>query len=185
MVVEGYQTLEDKDNIDEVELDGPFPCRHKGAWLGFGCYLWDTRFEWAIEWGEFAYEKRGKDFIIGRILVDLTSDCFDLFGNVRHQFDFQEVIKVMLDSKKIKRQEEAIVANVIEFMKNQGIFNYKSIRAADMKNVKKYYFRVDRATGQPKEYMMINQRVQVCVIEKKGVLLRPFEVVYPDKYREQ
>lgn len=185
MVVEGYQTLEDKDNIDEVELDGPFPCRHKGAWLGFGCYLWDTRFDWAIEWGEFAYTRKNKDFIIGRILVDLTTGCFDLFGNVNHQFDFQEVIKVMLESKKIKNQEEAIVANVIEFMKNQGIFNYKSIRAADMKNFKKYYFRIDRETGQPKEYMMINQRVQICVIEKKGVLLRPFEVVYPDKYREQ
>ena len=49
MVVEGYQTLEDKDNLDEVELDGPFPCRHKGAWLGFGSYLWDTRVDWAIE----------------------------------------------------------------------------------------------------------------------------------------
>lgn len=185
MVVEGYQTLEDKDNIDEVELDGPFPCRHKGAWLGFGCYLWDTHLEWAIEWGKFAYARKNKDFIIGRILVDLATDCFDLFGNVKHQFEFQEVIKVMIESKKIKNQKEAIVANVIEFMKRKGIFNYKTIRAADMNNVKKYYFRVDIKTSQPKEYMIINQRVQICVIEKKGVLLSSFEVVYPEKYREQ
>ena len=30
MVVEVFQTLEDKDNIDEVELDGPFFC-HKNV----------------------------------------------------------------------------------------------------------------------------------------------------------
>jgi len=167
MVVKGYQTLEDKDNIDEVELDGPFPCRHKGAWLGFGCYLWDTRLDWAIEWGNFAYTNRRKDFIIGMTWIDISKECFDLVGNVQHQLDFQEVINVILESKKIKRQEEAIVANVIEFMKNQGIFNYKSIRAADMRSVKKYYFRIDKKTDQPKEYMMINQRVQICVIEKK------------------
>ncbi len=184
MVVEGYQTLEDKDNIDEVELDGPFPCRHKGAWLGIGCYLWDTRIDWAIDWGEFAYVREGKDFIIGRILVDLTYDCFDLLGSVRHQLDFQNVMKAFLESGKIKNEQERIVANAIEFMKNQGIFNFKSIRAADMKNAKKYYFRFDKETGRPKEYMMINQRAQICVIEKKGVLLHPFEVIYPEKYRE-
>ncbi len=36
---------------------------------------------------------------------------------------------------------------------------------------------------EPKEYMMINQRVQICVIKKKDVLLRSFEVVYPEKYK--
>ena len=51
MMVKAFQTLEDMDNIDIVELNGPFPCIHKGAWLGYGCYLWDSRIEWAIDWG--------------------------------------------------------------------------------------------------------------------------------------
>ena len=38
-MVKAFQTLEDMDNIDIVELNGPFPCTHKGAWLGYGCYL--------------------------------------------------------------------------------------------------------------------------------------------------
>lgn len=183
MIVEAFQTLEDKDNIDIVELDGPFPCTHKGAWLGYGCYLWDTRFDWAIDWGHIAYTSKQKVFIIGRTWIDITKECFDLMGNVQHQFDFQEIIKVMIESKKIKRDEDAIVANVIEFMKTKGLFPFKSIRAADMRNVKKYYFRIDSKTGIPKEYMMINQRVQICVIKKKDVLLRSFEVVYPEKYK--
>jgi hypothetical protein len=32
--------------------------------------------------------------------------------------------------------------------------------------------------------MVINQRVQICVIDKKDVILRPFNVIYPVKYRE-
>lgn len=184
MVVEVFQTLEDKDNIDEVELDGPFFCHKKGAWLGFGCYLWDTRMEWAIDWGNFAYTKYNMDFIIGRTWVDISRDCFDLFGNVKHQSDFQEIIKVMIESKKIKHDEEFIVANVIEFMKKMNLFAFKSIRAADMRNVKKYYFRVDKITGTTREYMVINQRVQICVINKKDVISHPFRVIYPEKYKE-
>ena len=179
MIVEAFQTLEDKDNIDEVEMGGPFPCNHRGAWLGTGCYLWDTRYEWALDWGRFAYQNRGKNFIIGRCQVDLSKECFDLFGNVGHQVEFQKIIEVMLKSGKIKNEKDKLVANIIEFMKRKDIFPYKSIRAADMHNVKKYYFRVDSKTNEPKEYMMINQRVQICVIAKKDVILLPFKVVYP------
>ena len=31
MIVTGYQTLENLDNFDEIEVDGPFDCTHKGA----------------------------------------------------------------------------------------------------------------------------------------------------------
>jgi hypothetical protein len=183
MMVKAFQTLEDMDNIDIVELNGPFPCIHKGAWLGYGCYLWDSRIDWAIDWGHFVYTSKQKEFIIGRTWIDLRKECFDLMGNVQHQYDFQEIIKVMIESKKIKKNEEAIVANVIEFMKNKNLFPFKSIRAADMRNVKKYFFRIDSISGKPKEYMMINQRVQICVISKKDVLSELFEVIYPEKYK--
>lgn len=89
----------------------------------------------------------------------------------------------MIESKKIKKDEEAIVANVIEFMKNKNLFPFKSIRAADMRNVKKYFFRIDSTSGKPKEYVMINQRIQICVILKEDVLSEAFEVIYPDKYK--
>lgn len=184
MNVEAFQTLEDRDNIDLVEMEGPFSCNHKNAWLGRGCYLWDTRLDWALDWGDFAYISKGKNFIIGKCWIDLNNDCFDLKGSVQHQFDFQEIVKTMIESKKIKREEEAIVPNVIEFMKMKGLFNFKSIRAFDMNNTKKFYFRFDRNSGKPKEFMTINQRVQICVLEKKGVILRPFKVVYPEKYLE-
>ena len=49
MIVTGYYTLENKDNFDEIEVDGPFDCTHKGAWLGTGSYFWDTNIDWAHE----------------------------------------------------------------------------------------------------------------------------------------
>ncbi len=45
------------------------------------------------------------------------------------------------------------------------------------KNILKLHFKSGKG-----EYMIINQRVQICVIEKKEVLLRPFSVIYPEKY---
>ena len=42
-----YQTLENRDNADEVERDGPFLCNRKNAWLGTGYYFGDTFVELA------------------------------------------------------------------------------------------------------------------------------------------
>jgi hypothetical protein len=65
-------------------------------------------------------------------------------------------------------------------MKNKQIFGYKSIRAADVTSkVIRLHFS---QKAERQEYMMINQRVQICVIEKKDVILPPFTVVYPEMY---
>jgi hypothetical protein len=178
MIVDAYQTLEDRDNIDEIEMDGPFKCTHSKSWLGIGYYLWDTNVEWAITWGEVAHKKNGADYVIAKCKINLANQCFDLVGNVQHQQDLIEVIKVMKESGRIKNSDEETIPNLIMFMKAKGIFNFKTIRAADMhdKVVKLQFLKYK------KEYMIINQRVQICVIEKKDVLLRPFSVVFPEKY---
>jgi len=178
MIVEAYQTLEDTDDIDHIETEGPFECTRSGAWLGIGYYFWDTNIDWAIAWGENAYGVYGKEYVIGRCKINLAIDCFDLVGSVKHQNDLLEVIEVMIKSKKIKNSNEAIIPNVLSFMKSNNIFPFKSIRAADMhNNIVKLQYKKDK-----KEYMVVNQRVQICVIEKKDVLLRPFSVIYPEKY---
>lgn len=178
MIVEAYQTLEDKDNIDHIEAEGPFECRRKDAWLGFGYYFWDTNMDWAIAWGENSYKTYKKDFVIAKCQLDLTNNCFDLVGNVKHQMDLMQSMQVMIKSNKIKNEDEKIIPNILLFMKSMGLFDFKSIRASDMhKNILKLHFKTGKG-----EYMIINQRVQICVIEKKDVLLRPFSVVYPENY---
>lgn len=35
MLTIGYHTLEDRDNVDEIENFGPIKCTNKAAWLGY------------------------------------------------------------------------------------------------------------------------------------------------------
>ncbi|MHB9055764.1 MAG: hypothetical protein ACYC2P_06375 [Paludibacteraceae bacterium] len=177
-VVTAYQTLEDLDNIDEIEMSGPFPSTHNKTWLGAGCYLWDTDFQWALDWGKTAYTDKGKRFVISRCEVDLSQGCFDLFGCVKDRLDLIAVLDVMIEKNVIKDKKDAYLSEVIQYMKNQGIFDYRSIRAYDNYNKDvKIQFRRGRF-----EYMNLNQRVQICVIRKKDVILQPIKVIFPEIY---
>ncbi|MEK6494342.1 hypothetical protein [Myroides odoratimimus] len=176
MEVIGYQTLENRDNIDAIELEGPYDCSHKGSWLGTGAYFWDSKIKWAHEWGYIGYQNRGKDYVIAQTQLNLEHECFDLFGSVNCQETLMECIEVMKQSGKIKNAKQAVIPNLIEFMKNNGIFNYSSIRAADMyRGIMRLKFRGDR-----EEYSIIGQRVQICVIKRKDVILQPLKVVFPE-----
>lgn len=184
MEVFGYQTLEDKDNIDEIELDGPFKCTRPDAWLGDGCYLWDSNMEWAKQWGKNVYQHHGKDFVIGRCSLLIDESCFDLFGNVSHQMEFKKLIEILVEHQFIEK-ERITVPVLIEYLKRKGIFEFKSIRAADFQgSPDKLAFRLKNIRGKwiVREHMLLNQRVQICVIHKKNVILPPFLVVYPEKY---
>ena len=55
MSTTAYQTLEDRDNPDEIETNGSYRCRSSNAWLGIGYYFWDSNAQWANEWGEKSY----------------------------------------------------------------------------------------------------------------------------------
>ena len=81
MIVTGYQTLEDRDNIDHVETVGPFPCSRGDAWLSNGCYLWDTNMKWAIEWGQNSFGKKGRI----EMLANFRSLLVILFHRLKEQ----------------------------------------------------------------------------------------------------
>ena len=61
-----YQTLEDRQNYEDVEEHGPYFCYARYAngnpksgvkepWLGEGYYFWDTRIADARWWGDTVY----------------------------------------------------------------------------------------------------------------------------------
>lgn len=180
MIVTAYQTLEDRSNIDYVEREGPFHCKRNDAWLSYGYYFWDSNMKWAIEWGENSFTKKGKEFIVATCGIDLSQKCFDLFGSVEDKLEFMRIFEVMKQSGKIKSHHRLILPNIIRFMESKNIFPYKSIRAADYPKIPmKVYFSpfTDR-----EEYTILNQRVQICVKQKKGVTLQPFKVIFPEKY---
>lgn len=176
MIITAYQTLEDRDNIDVIEMDGPFKCIRPDAWLGHGYYFWDTNMDWAIGWGVTSFNKKGMEFVIARCNLDLTN-CFDLFGNVQHQNSLIDCIKVFKVSEHGKGVQNPTIPKLIEFLKRKGLFSHNSIRSFDNpKPVRLFY------SSKKENVLFLNQRVQVCVIDRRSVLLRPFTVVYPEKY---
>ena len=122
MIVNAYQTLEDRDNIDYVENEGPFKCTRSDAWLGHGYYFWDTNIDWAINWGNKSFKRTGKEYIIGHSKIDLSNKCFDLVGNVQHEIDFKNSFEIFKKSKLTSQIINPTVPEIIEFMKKNKIF---------------------------------------------------------------
>lgn len=175
MTIKAYQTLEDRGDIDYVENNGPFKCTRHDAWLGHGYYFWDTEIKWAFNWGKKSYKEKGSDYIIGECQLKIDSNCFDLVGNVSHQNAFAEVMEVFLEDEKSSSVNDKIVPNLITFMKRKNIFDYSAIRASDVNKPFKIYF-----TNRKKEFLILNPRVQICVINLRSVFLAPFKIVYPN-----
>jgi hypothetical protein len=154
MIVTAYQTLEDRNNIEEIETNGPFKCTRSDAWLGHGYYFWDSNIKWAVEWGINSFKRRNRHYVIGKCKIDLSKSCFDLYGTVNHQQELRETIEVLKDSGKIKVGNRLVLPIILEFLKKEGLFPYKSIRIGDNYDPLPVYFGDRRG-----EFLLLNQRV--------------------------
>jgi len=180
-----YQTLEDRDNPDIIERDGPFPCRRSTAWLGDGYYFWDTHKQLAHWWGKQAYGKGKYIICVAKGIFD--DSCWDLHGDGNHQLEFEqvchEIVKKGLSSKK-----ELLVPNVITYMKEQGIMKYKAIRCLGMDSIsyKSSDYQAFRIFFSKKGYSYLDLRpaVQICLFTKGALSLNSYMVVFPDYYLE-
>lgn len=101
-----YQTLEDRDNDEEICNHGPYFCTLKDTngnnkkgtrepWLGEGYYFWDTRIEDAKWWGREVYKQ---SYIICETQYDQNSELlFDTLGNISHLDEFLKCAKLIRD----------------------------------------------------------------------------------------
>jgi hypothetical protein len=181
MVLECYQTLEDRGNPDEVEQSGPFPCNRSDVWLGAGYYFWDTNIRWAHEWGK-AYERKQKSYLIGQVSIRCDETIFDLFGNVAHLTAFEEAYNLLLirqmSIKYPRHNKPVLVRDVIRFLQKTNTFPYNGIRASDEpKGGSAVLFNSNRH-----EVLVIHRRVQVCLTTKNNIVSHPFRIIFPDKY---
>lgn len=82
-----YQTLEDKDNDEEIERHGPYFCSvyeidgspkkgSKEPWLGGGYYFWDTRINDAHWWGRTVYWPYFKGMLSATPCMTNIRRCF-------------------------------------------------------------------------------------------------------------
>ena len=98
-MIQLYQTVEDRDNPDYIEANGPIQCM-SNAWLGPGYYFWDTFYENAEWWGRSHYN--GK-YMICATESSCEADLFDLVGNTQHLIEMRKVAKMLRDKDSQKR----------------------------------------------------------------------------------
>ncbi len=178
MTYTGYQTLEDRNNPDYFEMNGPHRCTSNKTWLGVGYYFWDSEINWAHNWGKTQYKKHM--IFEGKIKYDET--VFDLFGNPIHRtsmWGWRE--ELLLKNPKI-REEDLTVYNILEFAKKRGGFEtkYNAIRAADYPKEQ----TAVKFLPWRKEFTYIGvERVQFCLLNKNNLISHSFVVIYPEKYK--
>lgn len=169
-----YQTLEDRDNYDEVEDCGPFPCYRSNAWLGNGCYFWDDDIIVAHNWAKQA--GYNSDYIICQSSYDYDNHNFlDLVGHPKHLKLFREFYQVL--KSKLPSNRNIKVPTLIEFVKEElgQAFNYKAIRARS--EWQDYDFILEFPGSRPAK-LNLHPQIQICVIDK-SFLISPFLIVYP------
>lgn len=175
MILECYQTLEDRENPDEVERKGPFICSRTDVWLGKGYYLWDTNIQWAHGWGEF-YARNG--YIICQASIKFDEMILDLAGNVGHMMAFEEVYELL--RKRVPNQDASgiLVRDVIAALQRTNSIPFNGIRA---NHEHTYPIRV-KFNRDRKEFLIINRPVQICLLNRNNLLSRTFRIVFPEKY---
>lgn len=178
-----YQTVEDRNNPDEILEKGPFKCERKDAWLGSGYYFWEGEIGFAKKWGKNArYEK----FVICESAFDYDDHCFfDIVGNPSHLKTMREITE-LLEKKVFKDKDITItVPMVIEILRNEMAedFHYKSIRSRS--EWKEWRFLLPFSARRPdKEQCNLCPEIQHCVIDLT-FLIKDYRIVYPEKYRKK
>ncbi len=176
-----HQTLEDRDNADHVEEQGPFAVDDiKHSYLGSGYYFWDDHIELAEWWGECRIN--GNYIICEGDLKVPKEQFFDLVGCRKDQIYFLEVIK-KLNLGKLK------IGAIIELLKDlerrpnkKGIFPFKVIRAVDIYTRSKYNQEIMKFAEKRNGLANLSPMMIICLIKKNKVLLPTYRIIYPDKY---
>jgi|WetSurMetagenome_2_1015567.scaffolds.fasta_scaffold276741_3 hypothetical protein len=179
-----YQTLEDRDNPDGIEINGPFKCDRKDAWLGDGYYFWDTFIELAHWWGHKGYN--GNYIICKSNFKYENDDIFDLVGNTEHIMDFRKIGDYL---RKNVYKPEISVRYIVDYMKThvRDFRKYKAIRVNGIDSINgdermlenRYYFNKNNNA-----YLDCMPCIQLCVFSKKNIGGDNFKIVYPEMYCE-
>lgn len=180
-----YQTLEDRDNVDYVEANGPFPGNVRERWLGEGYYYWDTIIDAAHYWGIVSYKNKGKGYIIAKSEVNIPKE------NLLNLLEPEQIVMFSRwrDSyAKTFPKSTVTVEKVLKHAENiMGVaFPYVAIKA-EFKDCFKYKEYQDRIYPTPsgRAYLDMKPPVQVCIRKKSIIGSDNFKVIYPIEYAGQ
>ncbi|WP_139959157.1 hypothetical protein [Flavicella sediminum] len=178
-----YQTLEDREDPQYIEDNGPFKCTWENTWLGPGYYFWDTFVENAHWWG---HQRYNKNHVICKHTCEVDDkNCFDLVGNTDHLTLFSESVAFLRSKNMIK--ENTTLPRVLAMLKKTG-FEYEAIRVSGVNSISKsnieyseYIKRINFESGRG-QYLDYRPPIQICVFKPNGLNLSSAEIVFPDHY---
>ncbi len=178
-----YQTLEDRNNDDEVRGHGPFFCsfneddgsrkpKGKEPWLGEGYYFWDTFIEDAKWLGDTVYRQRGKNYIVCKTQFNLHSQyLLDLFGDLAAFREFLACAELVREQTK---KNTVTFAYVLTFMKKDKDFPYKAIRVWPNNGINEKTF----VNFENTQYSLGKiKKVQICFFDKT-LFVYPLQIVF-------
>ncbi len=178
-----YQTLEDRGNSIQVELEGPYPCNWENTWLGEGYYFWDTFIENAHWWGK-EVRKNYLAYIICRAECDFNDiDCLDLHGNTEQLKMFKDSYELSKSMGKVN--ETTTVKMFLAFLKGENkAFKYEAIRVNGIrsKSINSEYSVNLMFEDRKTQYLEIIPAVQICFFDKTSLNLRNYKIIYPENY---
>lgn len=183
-----YQTLEDRDNPDDIERLGPFPGDTKLAWLGSGYYFWEYNIEYAHWWGGIFYRKNG--YVICESSYDYNLDRDEIFDLDQPEYE-ERFIRTWKMIEEMGKVHPVTVPAVIDFLEQniKPFQKYKAIRVRGVDSVSSNYepiakYRVPFEEGK-RPYLDLLPPVQLCVINKSILHKGRYSIVYPEKYVEE
>lgn len=172
-----HQTLENRNNNEDVEANGPFSVEDPTkSFLGEGYYFWDNHIELAKWWGKF--HCRDKYIICESEFEIEKTDFLDLVGSREDQIHFSNLMKQL-------NMEGQALGKIIGALKDlekedKGIFSYKAIRAVDNKAKKSFeqiQYKFSEEKNKP-SYSVFNPMYMICLLEKNDVILQSYKVVF-------
>lgn len=173
-----YQTLEDRNNPNDVEQNGPFICAEKNAWLGAGYYFWDTFVENAHWWGKEVHASKGYVICKASYVFDVAK-CWDL-TSIDGIVEFKKAVSIMSQNG-LKTE---YVVRIIEHLKTSGLFVWEAVRASPIGSRAShsgYNNRVLFREGR-NAHLELCPPVQICFYSKTALNLSRLKIIYPDAY---
>jgi len=177
-----YQTIEDRDEADKVELTGPFPCK-KNPWLGSGFYFWDSDIHLGHWWGEYGY---ASNYMICESTCDYNERCWDLHNEYAHRVE----CKTLVDDirKRISESDwnKLLFPKIINLIRQESAFNqkYDAIRACGIHSIAKDYehnVRFNFRDNLP-AYLDLMPAIQICLFSKSALNRKGYQIVFPEMY---
>ena len=178
-----YQTLQDKENPDEVERCGPYPCDWDNTWLGTGYYFWEAFEENAHWWGKKHCKNK---YMIGSAIIELNDEnCIDLYNNTDHMISFEKSIILMKKKKLI--DDTTTVNRVLQYLRYKtDTFKYSAVRAegtnSKLRDPNFIFTMKFENKSTATQFLDYKPAIQICAYDLSKLNFVAWRLIYPPKY---